>query len=49
MTYTYALQVAGVALAMGLLALVTLKVASANFDRHTRESEERGPADHRPS
>ena len=37
MTQAYALQVLGIILAMGAIALGGLKIASTNFDRRPRE------------
>lgn len=37
MTYAYALQVLGVILTMGVIALIALKIGSVTFDRRTRE------------
>lgn len=37
MTYGYAVEVLGVILTMGVIALIALKIGSATFDRRTRE------------
>ncbi|WP_156399151.1 hypothetical protein [Methylobacterium sp. Leaf466] len=48
MTYGYARQVAGVALAISVIGLTSVWIAARNFDRNTRAIEDRGRADRRP-
>ena len=45
MTNGYALQILGVILVMGVLALTTAWIASRRFDRNTAEAERRRAAE----
>lgn len=48
MTEAYALQIAGVAAAISIIALTSVWIAARIFDRNTREIERRRQADQRP-